>query len=475
MSAAFLLFLSGCASIPNSITPGSQRLEPQKLNAGNAIRAAGNQPVPWPSAQWWKAYGDPQLDRMVAEALSGNPAMHIAQARIAKVQALSGIARSALLPSIDVDAAFSRQRYSEYHYNPSALAGNWEWNNGATADLSYNLDVWGKNRAALAASLDAVQVGRAEAQEVQLALETAVVRAYVRLSLQCVLEDVAKATLQKRQEILDITRKRYAAGLATELDLSQAETPLPAARAELERISESIELLHNELTALTGKGPGDGEGIRRPSLSFDLPVGLPAVLPAELLGRRPDVVAQRWRVEAAGKGIEVAKAAFYPNINLTAFAGIQSIGFAQFLSPGSLIAGFTPAVSLPVFNGGRLRSELGASTADYDIAVDSYNGTLVRALEEVADQVVTLRSLEKQRGQAKQSYALAHRAYDIALKSFRKGLSEYLNVLNAQNQTLVESQRKAQVEARFLDAYAGLMHSIGGGVPVTPPAPGGAK
>ena len=395
--------------------------------------------------------------------------MRIAQARIVRVQALSGIAQSNLLHSVQADAAFTREQFTEYQFIPPPYAGNWAWNNQAMLGLFYDLDLWGKNRTALAATLDYVQVATAEAQEVRLALETAVVRVYVQLSLQHVLLDIARSTLRQRQDILDITQKRLSAGLATELDLRQAETPLPTARAEIERISESIELLRNQLSALTGKGPGDGEQIRRPSLSLDVPIELPNVLPADLLGRRPDVVAQRWRVEAASKGIDIAKAAFYPNINLTAFAGWQSLGFAQFLSPGSLIQGFGPAISLPIFEGGRLRGQLGVSVADYDIAVESYNSSLIRALEHVANQVVSLRSLKTQRIESNTSNALANRAYDIALHAFRSGLTDYFNVLNAQNRTLIEAQRKAQVEARFLDAYAALMQAIGGGVPVTPP------
>lgn len=472
LKAALVLVIGGCASLPSTTrntSPHSHILDPDQLNPGSALKSAAKQPASWPSQQWWKAYADPQLDRLVEEAASGNPSIRAAQARVAKVQARSGVAGSALLPSLQADATFTREQFTEHQFIPPPYAGNWSWNNLATLDLSYELDLWGKNRETLAAALDYVQVATAEAQEIRLALQTAVVRVYVQLSLQHVLLDIARSTLAQRQSIYDITRKRLAAGLATELDLRQAEAPLPAARLEIERISELIALLHNQLSALTGKGPGDGEHIQRPSLSLDLPIGLPAVLTADLLGRRPDVVAQRWVVEAAGKGIDIAKAAFYPNINLTAFAGWQALSFSQLLSPGSLIAGFGPAISLPIFEGGRLRSQLAVSTADYDIAVESYNSTLIRALENVANQIVTLRSLETQRVEANNANDLAHRTYDIAFQAFRSGMTDYFNVLNAQNQTLVEAQRKAQVEARFLDAYAALMQAIGGGVPVSPP------
>lgn len=470
VQSVLFLSLAGCASFAHTSVPQSHPMEANRLNPGSAIRSLAKQPAPWPSEKWWFMYGDPQLDRLVAEATGGNTTLRMAQARIARVRALSGVARSALLPSLGADASFTRERFSENQFIPPPYAGNWSWNNQATVGLSYDLDLWGKQRDRLAASLDYVQVATAEAQEVQLTLQTAVVRSYLELSLQHLLLDIARATLKQREELLLIARKRRAAGLATELDVKLAQTQLPAARAEVEKIREAIELLHNQLSALAGKGPGDGEAIARPVLKLNQPLGLPGTLPADLLGRRPDVVAQRWRVEAASKNIEVAKAAFYPNINLSAFVGWQSLGFSKFLSPSSLIEGFGPAVSLPIFEGGRLRSELDVSHADYDIAVESYNGTLVRALESVANQVVTLGSLQIQRAESRTSHELATQAYDIALQGFRAGITEYLNVLAAQNQTLVEAQREALVEARFLDAFAVLMQALGGGVPVTAPA-----
>ncbi len=463
------LFLGGCASLPDT-APHSRLLDPAGLKAGSAV-AAVHPAAPWPTRTWWQSYGDPQLDRLVAEATAGSPTLRMARTRITAAQFMAGATRSNLYPAIQADAHFMRERLTETQVFPPPLGGGTFWDNSATAGLAYDLDVWGKNRAALAAALDYERMAAAEAQEVQLALETAVVRSYVQLSLRFVLLDIAQATLKQRQEILDITRKRFNAGLTTELDLRQAETPVPAARAEAERAGEEIELLKNQLCALSGKGPGEGEAITRPTLSLNLPVGLPASLPADLLGRRPDVAAHRWRVEAAGKNIAAAKAAFYPNINLTAFVGWQSFGFDKLLSASSLVHGFGPAISLPIFEGGRLRSQLGLSAADYDMAVESYNDTLIRALERVADSVVTLRSLEKQRSEATLSNSLAGRTYDIALRGFRAGYTDYLNVLNAQNLTLSEASRKAAVEARFLDAYAALMQELGGGMNDTPEAP----
>lgn len=466
--------LSGCARLPIGVKPTAQMVEPAKLDVGSAIDGEKKHTLPWPSQEWWKVYGDLQLDRLITEAVADNPTMHIAQSRIAISKAVGGIARSALMPTVQTEALLTREQFTEHYFIPPPYAGNWAWYNEWTTGLFYDLDLWGKKRSALAGALDQVQMTTAEAQEVRLALETAVIRLYVQLSLQYSLLDVAKETLHQREQIRDILMKRHTAGLGTEIELRQAETAVPAARAEIERISDSIEILRHKLSALAGKGPGYGEHISRPTLSLALPIGLPSTIQADLLGRRPDVVAERWRVEAAGKGIEVAKASFYPNINFTAFVGWQSLGFDKFLSSESLIKGFGPAISLPIFEGGRLKEHLRISTAEYDIAVEAYNNTIIHALEEVANEVVTLRSLEVQRKETYESHSLSFRAYDIALTGFKAGLSDYLTVLNAQTQTLVESQRKAQVEAHFLDAYAALMQAIGGGVPVTaPPEKGG--
>lgn len=451
--AAVTLFLHGCARLPGGIEPQAQLLDPNTLDAGSAVRNEAETGSPWPTATWWKAYGDSQLDLLVEQATTDNPSLRLAQARIARARSLAGGAKSVLWPRINSSVVLSREKYLGQTY----------WDNDALFDFVYNLDLWGKNRSALEAALGKVKVAEAEARLVKLNLETAVVRAYIALSLQYTARDIARTTLQQRRDILAITQAREVAGLATEFERSQAETPVPAARAELESITEAILLLHNQLSTLTGRGPGYGEAIVRPSLILDVPIQLPSTLPADLLGRRPDVAAQRWRVESAGKSIKTAKAAFYPNINLTAYIGWSALGFAQFMSAGTLAHGFGPAITLPIFEGGRLRSELGVATADYDEAVESYNATLLEALQSVSDALVTLRSLDKQRAEADKANALAKRAYDIAMRGYRAGLTNYLDVLNAQNQTLVEALRKAKIEARRLDAHALLMQSLGGG------------
>ncbi len=190
LKIALLFYLSGCASFPSNISPFSHPIDPNQLNVGSAIKSAAKQPASWPTSQWWKEYNDPQLDYLVAATTAGNPTMRMAQARITKVRALSGIAKSFLFPSIQGNTVLTREQFTENQFIPPPDAGNWAWNNMATIDLSYELDLWGKNRSALAAAIDYVQVATAEAQEVRLALETSVVRVYMQLALQFELKDI---------------------------------------------------------------------------------------------------------------------------------------------------------------------------------------------------------------------------------------------------------------------------------------------
>jgi NodT family efflux transporter outer membrane factor (OMF) lipoprotein len=289
------------------------------------------------------------------------------------------------------------------------------------------------------------------------------VRSYTQLALEFTLHDIAEEHLAQVKQRVSIAHRSLAAGIGTELEVSEAETPLPMARAQLAAIDARIGVLRNQLAALSGQGPGAGDSIARPAMSLDASIGLPDQLPANLIGRRPDVLAYRWRVEAAQQNIDGAKAAFYPNINLLAFIGFQALGFGQFISNAASIAGVGPAFSLPIFDGGRRRGNLSTKTASYDIAVENYNAVLVRALQDVSDQLVVLQSNAKQRAEAEQALASANKVHELATTSYRAGLSNYQQVLDTHGIVLRQQEVIAQLQAVRLDAYAGLMRALGGG------------
>lgn len=461
--ACALAVLAGCADM-GKIKPQSVQLKPDALNAGGSIAAASAN-VAWPDEQWWGALHDEQLNQLVARALNDSPTLHAALARVRQAEALAGVSKAATQPRVDAAASSTRQLYAAHSTIPAPLAGNYAWLNNAALTGSYDLDLWGRNRDALAAALNEVQMAGAESQMARLTLETSIVRTYIQLSLEYALQDSVAQNLAQRQRILEITRRRKAAGLASDIEVTSIETTLPAGRREHEQHGEAIALLRNQLAALIGKGPGDGETIARPMLALNAAHDkVPANLPAELVGRRPDIVAQRWRVEAAGARIEAAKKDFYPNINLTAFIGQQSLGFGHFLEKGSQTRGIAPAISLPIFDGGRLRSQLGNQTAVYDIAVEQYNATVVQALGDVANALVKIDSVKQQDQLAQRALASAQRQQQLAEKAYAAGMTDSLNVINAQLGLLNEQQQMAQVASKQLDNFALLMSALGGGI-----------
>ena len=463
LAASLILALSACADMGH-IAPQSAMLDANTLQGSQAMDAAASAAIQWPRAQWWQDLHDPQLNRLMEQALADSPTLRGAQARVRQAEALAGAAEDRTRPQADANVSINRELYSQHGSTPAPLAGNYAWRNQATVTASYDLDLWGRNRAALSAALGDVQMASAESQMARLALETALVRTYIQLSYEFQLQDVIERSLAQRARILDITRQRKQAGIGTDIDVAQIETTLPAGRRQLEQSAESLALLRNQLAALAGKGPGAGAALTRPVLRLDQPLAIPAALPADLIGRRPDIAAQRWRVEAAAQRIDAAKAEFYPNVNLVAFAGFQAFGFSHFLDANSDIRGVSPALSLPIFAGARLRAQLGSQTAVYDGAVEQYNATVINAMSDVANAVAKAQSLAKQHQLTVQALATAQRARDLAEKAYKAGMSDAINMLNTQVALLAEEQQQAQNGARELDLYVSLMNALGGGI-----------
>src|SRR5476649_626712 len=272
-AAGLTLLLAACADMGH-IAPQSQKLDVAALNAGSAIQAA-TAPVAWPDEAWWEALHDAQLNKLVAAALADNPSLHVTQARVRQAESLAGVVEAEDKIQVKGDATTTRTLFSTDGTAPPPLNGTWQWLNTASVSASYNIDAWGRNRAALAAALDEVQLTSAESQMARLSLETAVVRGYIQLSLEYAIGDTIADSLAQRQRILDITRRRRAAGLASDIDVTSIETTLPAGRRALEQSQEAIALLRNQLAALIGKGPGDGEAIARPTLKLEQAAGLP--------------------------------------------------------------------------------------------------------------------------------------------------------------------------------------------------------
>ncbi len=470
--ATFVPAFFGCA--PRDIIPQSIPLDAAGLESGTALPHADG--IAWPADHWWEAYRDPRLNRLVEQALSESPNLRMAKARVRMARGAAVAAGSGLYPSLNAGGKMMYTHYSKHIYYAEEQAGHELTDTAALLSASYILDLWGGEKAAYTAGLDAAAAASAEAQAARLVLETGVVRAYIRLSEQYELLRVARKTLAQREEVHRIARELSAAGIDAELAVSQTAVPVSAARIRIAELESAIAITKQQIAALIGRGPGAGEAIEKPVLSAAETTGVPAALPAELTGRRPDITAARLRVLAAGQSIVAAKAAFYPNINLAASGGLLAVGLSSFLTPGSLSGLVGPAVTLPLFQGGRLRGQLAASTAAYDAAVELYNETVISALSAVAGRVEEANSLKIQAEEARKALRLARRAYDAGLRGYKAGFTEYLHVLTAETMLLTEEERVASLAARRLDTHARLMYELGGGYkagpdPVTPPFP----
>jgi NodT family efflux transporter outer membrane factor (OMF) lipoprotein len=403
------------------------------------------------------------LDGLLTEALALSPTLKMAEARVQQAQALAGRAEAALAPQFGLAERNTRQRFSEHGTTAPPVAGQWKWVNEASLVGTYEFDFWGKNRSALEAALGYARAVDVDAHASRLVLATSVLRSYVRLQQAWQQRDIAAATLQEREHILALTQQRVTARIDSEVDLKQAESMVPAAKLQIAQLDEVIELTKAELAALAGQGPDRGLRLARPTLHETRAWLLPSNLPAELIGRRPDIVAQRWRVEAASKDIVAAKAQFYPNISLIGLIGLQSLGFANFGVAGSRVGGIGPALSLPLFDGGRLRSNLAGRSADYDYAVEQYNATVIEAVRDVVSELVSLRAIEQQRALQRESLVTADQAYHLALQRYEAGIGNYLQVLSAQLQQLASRRLQSDLDMRAIELDIGLARALGGG------------
>jgi NodT family efflux transporter outer membrane factor (OMF) lipoprotein len=246
------------------------------------------------------------------------------------------------------------------------------------------------------------------------------------------------------------------------VEVNQADSALSAVKVQLSQARTNAQLLRHQLAALTGQGPEQSNSITQQRLA-PAPQGVPATLPLNLLGRRPDIVAARRLAEAATSEVSSAKAAFYPNVNLSAFAGFLSLGLGNLLKDGSLVYGAGPAITLPIFHGGALNAQLSGKKAERDLAIANYNQTLLNAVREVADASASIRALQQQIADQHASYLAIASAYDIAVQRYKSGLGNFVQVLQAQSEMQKQALQDINLQARAYILDAQLAVALGGG------------
>ena len=455
LGSSVVMVLAGCAN-PRGIEQKAALVSPVSLGAVSAAEVA---PV---ATDWWKSFDDPVLADLIARATAGNPNLRVAAARSSRAAANVASAQANDGPQLGLGADLSRQRITGNGIYPPPIAGSTLTSATVQLNGSWELDFFGRNRAQLDAAIGAERASAADADAARVLLGVNVTRSYVQLARLVAQREVLQRALAQRDEVLALIRQRFSAGLDTAVEVRQGEGALPETRQQLEAVEEQIALTRHALAALLGEPPQRFDTLT-PKLSTVRAIGVPEVVPADLVGRRADIVAARWRVEAASGDVRSARAQFYPNINLTAFLGLSSIGLDRLARAGSEQFGVGPAIRLPIFDSGRLRAGLQGRTSDLDAAVETYNGVLVDAIHDVADQIVSARAVERQQRQQAEAQKSAEGAYDVSTQRFRAGLGTYLTVLNAETNVITQRRLTIELTARALDAQVLLVRSLGGG------------
>ncbi|GHA01731.1 efflux transporter outer membrane subunit [Novosphingobium arvoryzae] len=452
--------LAACA-----VPPAPRAAAPLKTGeALGDVQGLSGEAAEFPADRWWTAYGDAGLDALIEEALAKSPDMALAAARIRAADAASERAGGTLLPTLTVDGALGGNKQSYNLGIPAQFVPKGVIETGKlSATLGLNLDLWGRNRAALAAARGEAQAARVDAAQARLMLASGIALSWGNLAQLTASRDLALRSVDALSGIERLTGERVRAGIDNRADHELATARRAGAEQALAALNELIALERNRLAALIGAGPDRAERMPVPAPDLSRTAGVPANLAANLLGRRPDIVAARLRAEAAAARVTSARRAFYPDINLAAVAGLQSLGLDQLFASGSTFANFGPAISLPIFDGARLNSNYNAAEAGFDEAVARYDQTLLAALREVADVLDSRRALAERLLAARTAARSATEAARLARLRHGQGIANLLQVLSAEDAALANQRALAELEARAFLLDVTLVRALGGG------------
>jgi len=458
------VLLGGCAS-QASIQPREKMPTAQELAAKLQLQApeaaAGAGPA-LPSPNWWDAYQDPELTRWIETGLADSPTLREADARLARAEAFFASARAAQGPNVGFGADSTAQRISGTGIFPPPLAGMVHTINDVDLSATLELDLFGRLAARTDAAHWSADASAADRDLARVRLAGAIGHAYFELARAQRARRIAVDIEASRTQTLDLVRRRVSAGFDTQVERRLAEMTVPEIRVDIEQADEQIALARHSLALLSGQGPqaADAVDARLPEESAVLP---PAALPLDLLARRADVAAAQRRVMAALSSVEAARKDFYPNVNLTALVGINSLTTQLLFEYNSRVWQVGPAIHLPLFDGGALRAQLRSASAAADEAIDTYNTTVLQAAREVADALSSIASVARQRSQQALATEHAQAAADLAMIRYQAGLGNYLTVLAAQTSVLAQRRAQVELDARAAALDVSLALALGGG------------
>lgn len=422
--------------------------------------ADGEAAPDWPDAGWWQAFRSGELDRLIADALDANVDLRVAAARLRQADAQVRVAGSSLLPSLDASAGGGRTRSSR-EVDGFGRVVTTSSGYDAGLDAAWELDLWGGNRAALAAARASAEADRLDRDAVSLTVAASVAETYFNvLSLRDRLR-IARANLDNARRVLALVEVRVENGAGSALDLARQRTQVASQAAGLPALEQEERQTVGALALLLGR-PLDGFGVAGRSLGEVEPARVVAGVPSGLLRRRPDLGAAEARLAAAAADVRAARAALLPSIGLTTRAGYESDALRQLLSQGNVVS-LAASILAPIFDGGRLRAQVALSEAQRLELLEDYRGIVLEAFADVEDALAAVRGTREREAGLDTAATEARRAFALAETQYRAGAIDLFELLDAQR-TLFSAE-DALAGAR-LDRLAGLValyRALGGG------------
>lgn len=451
--------LAGCAGWPSPPPAPALREDVPLAGVERPGPGAGN----WPDAQWWKQYRDPQLDALIALSLRGAPTLVTAQTRFNSALQNVRAASAASGARVDASGIWTRQRMSDSGLIPPKFLG-FHWYSQADLGLqfSYDFDWWGKQRAVVESVVDQVHAAEAENATALLTLTSAVADTYFGWQADQARLALAREVVDRQLRVRDIDALRVSSGIDVPDVLQQAEGNLASSREVVAALEGSAQLRRVVLAALAGVSPQALPDLK-PAPLPRVDSRLPANASIDLIARRPDIAASRWRVESAARNVDAARADFFPDISIKALAGLSAIDMDKLFRAGSRVFNFGPALHLPIFDGGLIRARYGISQADLDAAVSAYNSALVDAAREVATQALTAQQIDARRKERRAEVDAATALRDSAGARERQGLTDARPTLLADAMLLQQRDGVIALDAQAVATDIALKKSLGGG------------
>jgi NodT family efflux transporter outer membrane factor (OMF) lipoprotein len=460
-----LLLLAGCNVGPDYQRPSA--LGTNAMPAAFTGKTAANG-IDWKAAQpsahvsrgpWWEIFGDPELNRLETLASSNNQQLVAAMANFEQARALVKVSRADFFPQISTAPSVNRVRTSAHSQTGSSQTFN---TFSVPIDASWEIDLWGRVRRSVEGASARMTAAADDLESAKLAIQAEVAIDYFTLCSLDAQRVVLEETVTTYQHALNLTQKRRQSGIATEYDVSLAETQLKSTQAQLPAVNLQAANLRHALAALCGQ-PAPGFVISVPQTTPTAPPTVPVEVPSELLEHRPDIAAAERRMAAANADIGVATAAFYPSLMLNGFAGYQSIGASTLFDWPSRVWSIGPSLQMPLFTGGRNRAQLAFARSGYDGAVANYRQTVLSAFQDVEDQLAAQHLLALQYDSENAALLAARRTLEISNTRYKGGVITYLDVAIAQSAALGHEQTVIALRASRLSAAVSLIKSIGAG------------